>query len=255
MGARVSTDLFPPKPGTSLGPISHSQDRGLLCGGAGIARLGGGSRGEGITGPRGVEARAWHRDGLVFRLGFWKLEEWRQGHKVGLDYTTIFEVRLILRGSTKPATSESSPTLGLPLAVLAAVRGAGSRPDVGNRIEPMSARQRSAVQPARFRAQPGRRNVLPRGSLAPAGRSRPLTAFPRRGLERDLAPPPCAQPGVAEGRAHRVRQCRQVVAQTSPVQRYCVECRRALKGARARDAVDRIRAARRRHSPCGGANG
>ena len=73
----------------------------------------------GITGTHEIEARAWHRDGLVFRLGFWKLEEWRQGHKVGLDYPTIFEVRLIARGSTKPATSESSPTLGLPLALLA----------------------------------------------------------------------------------------------------------------------------------------
>lgn len=41
--------------------------------------------------------------------------------------------------------------------------------------------------------------------MAPAGRSRPLTAFPRQDLERNLAPPPCAQPGVAEGRAHRVR--------------------------------------------------
>ena len=51
-------------------------------------------------GTHETKARAWHREGLVFRLGFWKLEEWRAGHVVGLNYPTIFEVRLIQGTST-----------------------------------------------------------------------------------------------------------------------------------------------------------
>jgi hypothetical protein len=36
-------------------------------------------------------------------------------------------------------------------------------------------------------------------------------------------------------------RCHQVVARTSPIQRHCPECRRALKGARSREAVRRRR--------------
>lgn len=99
--AAVSTDLFPPKPGTSLGRISSIPKIEDFYAGELASRgwaAGGGE--SGITGTHEIEARAWHRDGLIFRLGFWRVEEWRQGHKVGLDYPTIFEVRLIARGST-----------------------------------------------------------------------------------------------------------------------------------------------------------
>ena len=38
--------------------------------------------------------------------------------------------------------------------------------------------------------------------------------------------------------------CHQVVERTSPIQRHCRECRRAIKAARSREAVRRSRAAK-----------
>lgn len=54
--------------------------------------------------------------------------------------------------------------------------------------------------------------------VAPAGRSRPLTAFARRDHQRDLDPRPLPLTLLECGRCH------QVVGSRSPVQRYCGEC-------------------------------
>jgi hypothetical protein len=40
------------------------------------------------------------------------------------------------------------------------------------------------------------------------------------------------------------RRCHQIVERTSRIQRHCVECRRAIKGARSREAVRRSRRAK-----------
>ena len=44
---------------------------------------------------------AWQKDGLIFRLGFWDVEEWRNRSTVGLEFPTIFDARLLT------ATAES----------------------------------------------------------------------------------------------------------------------------------------------------
>lgn len=41
-------------------------------------------------------------------------------------------------------------------------------------------------------------------------------------------------------------RCHQVVERTSPIQQHCIECRRALKNKRSREAVRRSRASRAR---------
>ena len=38
---------------------------------------------------------AWQKDGLIFRLAFWEVEEWRARSTVGLEFPTIFDARLI----------------------------------------------------------------------------------------------------------------------------------------------------------------
>jgi len=70
---------------------THLESRGWVRGG-GVSRA-----------PALHEQRvvAWQRDGLIFRLGFWKVEAWRNGQTIGLEFPTIFDARLL----TAPAES------------------------------------------------------------------------------------------------------------------------------------------------------
>lgn len=64
------------------------------------------SEGGGVSGIRGtheLDVAAWHKEGVIFRLGFWKLDEWRLSQNEGLEYDTIFEGSLI----QDPADEES----------------------------------------------------------------------------------------------------------------------------------------------------
>jgi hypothetical protein len=54
---------------------------------------GGGS--SGIPAIHELRVAAWQKDGLIFRLAFWKVEEWRNRSKVGLEFPTIFDASLI----------------------------------------------------------------------------------------------------------------------------------------------------------------
>ena len=38
---------------------------------------------------------AWQKAGLIFRLGFWKVDAWRSRSTVGLEFPTIFDASLI----------------------------------------------------------------------------------------------------------------------------------------------------------------
>ena len=62
----------------------------------------------GIRGTHELDVEAWHRDGLIFRLGFWKLEEWRGSQEAGLEFPVIFEARVLM---TAPMSSGNYPVL------------------------------------------------------------------------------------------------------------------------------------------------
>lgn len=46
---------------------------------------------------------AWEKDGLIFRLAFWDVEDWRSRSTVGLEFPTTFDARLL----TDPTESDT----------------------------------------------------------------------------------------------------------------------------------------------------
>jgi hypothetical protein len=61
----------------------------------------------------GVELQicAWHKDGVVLRLAFWKPDKWAQFHQKDLLYPTVFEVDLIETSPQYNGVACASPDL------------------------------------------------------------------------------------------------------------------------------------------------
>jgi hypothetical protein len=141
-------------------------------------------------------------------------------------------------GRARRTTSRCGPDQRLPRPC----RGRSST--CCNRIREKRRRKRSAVA-AIFRSGV---NELAVGSRDRAGAGRVLKS---RGTAESAIPLPRVGPSREWLKVALVEcaMCHQVVERTSPIQRNCTDCRRAIRGARSREAVRRSRARKQRLVP------